>query len=202
MNISKKFAAPCYRIERPKTAIVLHFTAGSTVSGAVASWQQNFAAKQWPLGTPYIIDRDGTIYEVFSPKHWANHIGAPAAQEQRTIGIELVNWGPLTPNGGGYSPWIKSVSVPAEDVGSAVYRGARYWQKFPRLQAKATAELVKKLCKDFAIPAVIPPAEKRGIFAPQWASMWRGVCDHTNFREDKYDMGPMWDWSEFAKDIA
>lgn len=199
---AKKFAAPSQPEIAQKTGVVLHFTAGSSVAGAVATWQTNFVAKKWALGTAYIVDRDGAVYEVFDPQKWAYHLAAGIANEKRTVGIEFVNWGAVSPNGSGFSPWIKSVSIDPADVGEGLYRGQRYWQKFPELQVKAGNELIRTICQRFDIPRVIPASDWRGIYAPQKANIFRGVMDHTNFREDKADMGPMWDWARTAKEIA
>ncbi len=199
---AKKFKAPCQPDITRKEAVVLHFTAGSSVAGAVATWKQNFAEKKWALGTPYIVDRDGTVYEVFDPQKWAYHLAAGQVNEKRTVGIEIVNWGALSANGSDYSPWVKSVKIDPSDVGLGLYRGLKFWQRFPEAQIVAVNALVKSLCQRFDIPRVIPASDWRGIYAPPKASIFRGVMDHSNFREDKTDIGPMWDWARTQQEIA
>src|ERR1700741_42468 len=55
----------------PKTCIALHFTAGTTARSAFNSWISD--ARR--VGTAYILDVDGSVYEAFPPEHWAGHLG-------------------------------------------------------------------------------------------------------------------------------
>ena len=46
------------------------------------------------IATAYIVERDGTIFEVFDPRHWAFHLGLKGSQGQvdrRSIGIEIAS---------------------------------------------------------------------------------------------------------------
>src|SRR3972149_4662478 len=77
-----------------KTMIFWHHTAGTTAQGAIDWWNQTPVA----VGTAYLIDRDGTIFEVFDPKLWAYHLGVKNDDdyiEKNSIGIEIVAAGQL-----------------------------------------------------------------------------------------------------------
>jgi len=78
-----------------KTNICLHHTVGGSAKSTFNYWQSNSDR----VATPYIVDRDGTIYEVFDPLYWAHHLGLKMAKNviynQRTIGIELASEGAL-----------------------------------------------------------------------------------------------------------
>jgi len=97
-----------------KDLVVLHFTAGSSVSGAVNHWQTLAAA----VGTAYVLDRAGVLYEIFDPRCWAHHLGIPGAasenyrHDQRSIGIEIVNVGPLRRFGGALCWWPQTWKPP------------------------------------------------------------------------------------------
>lgn len=220
MTIDKiKYRTQCYPTVSVKDKICIHFTVGSTVSGVKSSWDSVAKRDKYFMGTPYVIDRDGTIYEFFDPQFWAYHLGAGTPNEKRTIGIELVNWGPAARNkDGSFSPvdytaekmlkvGKKPIIIPSDEVlQTQNYKGITLWHKFSESQIKATNELLKKLCKDFGISHVVIPKERRlmGKLTPEdseWAANFKGVLTHTNFRSDKYDIGPLWDWERTSKEI-
>ncbi len=77
----------------PKKYIFLHHTAGGSAASSVAHWASN----PEHIATPYIIDRDGTIYECYDPKYWAYHLGVKGVSsiEKYSIGIEICSYGSL-----------------------------------------------------------------------------------------------------------
>jgi N-acetyl-anhydromuramyl-L-alanine amidase AmpD len=189
--------------QHPKDMIMLHFTAGSTVSGAVSSW----TSQNIQIGTPYILDKDGTIYQTFDPKCWAYHLGVvgPKAQnhkhDKRSVPIEIINMGPLKlkmdtlyswPNN--YGQKFCRLNETSKYV-KVSYRGFDYYEAFTISQKTALVELVKKISTDFNIPVTLPPAGKREEFDLDFYDTWKGVASHQNFRSDKFDIGPAWDWS-------
>ena len=58
--------------EFEKKQIVIHHTIGSTVEGAVSTWEQD----KDNVATCIIIDREGTPWQLFSSRFWAYHLGA------------------------------------------------------------------------------------------------------------------------------
>ena len=82
--------------KRKKTGIAIHHTVGGTAFSTFDYWlkDRNRSGNRRMVGTAYIIDRDGTIYQVFEPFAWAYQFGLKwnAAKqtkfEQRFIGIE------------------------------------------------------------------------------------------------------------------
>lgn len=79
-----------------KDLVVLHHTVGGTARSTFEWWQTG--DREQRVATAYIIDRDGIIYEVFDPAHWAYHLGlkgAAGAHDKRSIGIELASEGGL-----------------------------------------------------------------------------------------------------------
>ena len=67
-----------------KDLIVLHFTAGPNAAGALRTWQN----AKIRIGTDYILDRDGTVYEIFDPKYTAWHLGMKQTQANEAIESE------------------------------------------------------------------------------------------------------------------
>ena len=190
----------------PKDMIMLHFTAGSRVDGAYQSWIHDPVQ----IGTPYVVDLDGTVYEFFDPKYWAYNLGCtgPKAQnhkhDKRSVAIETINMGPLKLVGdtlmswpGNYTQKFCNVSETDKYV-KAYYRGFDYYQAFPAVQKAAIVELVKSISTRFNIPIILPPEEHRTVFDMDFYDNWKGVASHQNFRPDKFDIGPAWDWSLLA----
>jgi len=84
-----------FKEETVKTNICLHHTVGGSAASTFKYWQGNPDR----VATSYIIERDGTIYEVFDPMYWAHHLGLKLPKNtvynKRTIGIELASEGAL-----------------------------------------------------------------------------------------------------------
>jgi N-acetyl-anhydromuramyl-L-alanine amidase AmpD len=180
-----------------KDLIVLHFTAGSTASGAHAWWTQD----KGRVATAFLVDLDGAVYQTFHPAHWAYHLGMPKdnpgfANDKRSIGIEIVNVGPLrrSLDGKQLNWWPNAYSTRfcgIEETGRYVessFRGFEYFAAFPQVQSNAVASLVASLRARFRIPATLP-ADLAG-YTPRHV----GIASHQNFRADKSDIGPAWDW--------
>ena len=196
----------------PKDLVVLHFTAGRTARSAFDTWRSD----PHRIATSYIVDVDGTIYEVFPPAFWAAHLGVKGTKnrhDRRSIGIEIANVGPLqrSPEDPSVLNWWPRKSKDAPEFTTnfcridetdryvaVEYRRKSHFASFPDAQVDAVAALVRGLCEQFSIPATLPPLAHRfecdlGAFAS-----YRGVCTHANFRRDKWDIGPAFPWSRLA----
>lgn len=185
-----------------KNMIMLHFTAGSRADGAYASWM----SQKIQIGTPYILDKDGTVYEIFDPRCWGYHLGVtgPMAQnhkhDKRSVAIEVVNMGPLKLKGTTLYSWPNNYGQKFCDISEtskyvkASYRGFDYYDAFTPAQVQALPELVRKISSDFGIPMTQPPDNKKGEFDLKFFDNWNGIASHQNFRPDKFDIGPAWDW--------
>ncbi|MBA2306145.1 MAG: N-acetylmuramoyl-L-alanine amidase [Acidobacteria bacterium] len=192
----------------PKDLVVLHFTAGRTARSAFDTWRNDPAH----IGTSYIVDVDGTIYEVFSPSFWAAHLGVAGTKnrhDRRSIGIEIANVGPLQPSTDDPSilnwwfPQAKNAPQfttkfcrldETDKYVKAEYREQRHFASFPDVQVDAVAALVGGLCDQFSITATLPPLARRFDCDLNAFARYKGVCTHANFRQDKWDIGPAFPW--------
>jgi N-acetyl-anhydromuramyl-L-alanine amidase AmpD len=205
---AKEFAGEVTR----KDMIVLHFTAGTTARSAFDAWRND------PLrvATAYLVDVDGTIYEVFPPHFWAAHLGVKGtknAHDRRSIGIEIANVGPLrrsTENSSVLNWWPRK-SKDAADFTTPFcrldendryldqpYRGMTHFASFPAVQIDAVGALVRSLCDQFSIRRTLPPLGERFECAPGAFATYKGICTHANFRQDKWDIGPAFPWERLA----
>src|SRR5437868_13203626 len=103
MNTSTSLRLPAdsYFPEKfTKDLVVLHHTVG----GSAKSTFKYSRTDEQHIGPAYIVDRDGTIYEVFPPECWAYHLGLKTTREldKRSVGIEIASEGALLERGGNY----------------------------------------------------------------------------------------------------
>lgn len=194
-----------FRQRVPKDLIVLHATASATARSVFETWRNPASGR---VATAYVVERNGRIYEMFPPDCWAYHLGMRVRNpghynDRRSIGIEIVNPGPLRldPEGGDTlnwwpgnfrQPWCH-VSERDKYV-RREYRGFKYYASYTREQETAVRQLVGWLCSRFSIPLVLPDRSQRDACDPDVFCRFRGVAAHHNFRSDKVDVGPAWNW--------
>ncbi|RPI72064.1 MAG: N-acetylmuramoyl-L-alanine amidase [Ignavibacteriales bacterium] len=176
-----------------KTGICLHHTVGGTAPSSVQWWCND----NQMVGTAYIIERDGTIFEVFNPKGWAYQFGLKwpdkISFEKRFIGIEIASEGALRESDGKFYCFDRITSRteknPAEvfDYGKP-YRGYRYFDKYEKAQVDSVIELVNHLLQTFNIERKIP-SNYMDYYGPK-LKHFNGVIGHVNVREDKTDPLP------------
>jgi hypothetical protein len=178
-----------------KTGIALHHTVGGTASSTLNWWNTD----EQMVGTPYLVGRDGTIYEVFDLQGWAWQFGLNWSGdekikfEKRFIGIEIASEGGLLESGGNLycfdriSDKTKKNKDEAFDYGKD-YRGYRYFDKYEPAQIDSVIELVNHLCKTFNIPKKLP--ENYLEFYGKKLINFQGIIGHAMVRADKSDPAP------------
>lgn len=212
LPINKYFSEP-----QPKRMIVIHFTAGTTAAGAFSTFKNSTSR----MGVPFIIDRDGKTYELFAPEYWAIHLFRHKSGEyplyyrleRNTVPIEIVNVGPLKPDR--THPRQLNWWIPADALtGQATYRTAwctldekekyvkktdreiDYFATFTEPQYVALKKLIDHLCLRFNI-LTQAPADKLKTDLEKMAN-FNGIVCHQNFRNDKYDIGPAFQWEKLG----
>jgi N-acetyl-anhydromuramyl-L-alanine amidase AmpD len=195
-----------------KDLVVLHFTAGRSARSAFDTWRND----PQRIATAYLVDVDGTIYEVFHPSFWAAHLGVKGTKnrhDRRSIGIEIANVGPLQRSGDDPSVlnwWLpKAKGAPefttkfctlaeTDKYVAAEYRTKKHFASFPDVQVDAVAALVRGLCRQFSIATALPALSRRFEFDTNAFATYKGVCTHANFRQDKWDIGPAFPWDRLG----
>ncbi len=184
-----------------KSGVAIHHTVGMSARSTYDWWTRDRTNGGRPqmVGTAYLIDHDGTVFEVFEPGAWAYQFGLrwlPASRiafEQRFIGIELASEGPLLDvNGELYcfdqvSPRTRKRREEAFDFGQP-YRSYRWFDRYEAAQLEALGRLVNQLCERFEIPRQSPsrPFDYYG----DELIRFEGVIGHANVRRDKTDPAP------------
>lgn len=184
----------------PKRNIVLHHTVSSTATSPLAWW--NFTPER--IGTAYIIGKNGAIYEAFPPEMWAHHLGLRSSRNldlnRRSIGIELVNEGPLLMPEVGEYRWNFSNANPngtrykGKVFTSKPWRGYQLWAEYTDEQYEALNWLLKDLLQRFKLPATMCTQD---ICSLSVADKYT-IYSHAQVRADKSDLHPGFDWKKIS----
>ena len=207
-----------YTRKYKKEKIALHFTAGNLLGDAYTLTRNNFH-----VSVPFLIARDGTIYQLHSSAHWSYHLGVGAhggngTQSRKTIGIELSNYGYLIPKEDGlhtiysnlYDPntrrsYPEDIYCGYEDTEQYTkldqpYRGQQYFTSFTDEQYESLIILLRYLTAMYDIPRTFIEESLRYSDTKEVID-FRGICSHVNFRGpnrynkyEKWDIGPAFDW--------
>lgn len=196
-----------YEEETTKRKIILHYTMGY-LKGDIATLTKGH------VSVPFVIGRNGNIYNLFPSKYWSYHVGPGAmggntAMSKECIGIEISNIGPLVKNGTNlvttYSKEDVYCSLDETQYYTklaAKYRGFEYYAKYTEAQYRATAQLVKFLCAKYNLPKNILPEQGRyNIMSANDFTNFNGVVTHVNCRTDKTDIGSAFDWQRVLNNI-
>jgi len=192
MNIIKKHLndSQYYKEEHPKTQIYLHHTVSSTFHSTYMWWQETPDR----VGTAYVVDKNGDIYETFNPEYWSWHLGlGKGAYEKKSIGIELVCEGYLTKKGDQIY-WLDGDAKYNGKFIEREWRDQKYWAIYPKAQFYATVELVQHLSKKFNIENNIITHYD---YDEKLVMSYKGVLSHCNVRKDKTDISPAFDLENF-----
>ncbi len=209
-----------YKVEHPKQKIVLHFTAGNIRSDLGA-----LSRNDYHVSVPFLIGRDGTIYQLFSSKYWSGHIGKGIgnegtgnAQDKCTIGIELSNYGFLTEVNGNLETYYSRQKGANGKIGpvdiycslsekeaymklDTPFRSQAYYASHTNEQYNSLIILLRYLTTQYNIPRNFLPESSRYL-ATQEVLNFKGIVSHVNYRKDgKWDIGQAFDWQKLIKGV-
>ncbi len=193
-----------YEEETEKVRIVLHFTAGY-LKGDIAA----LTTPENHISTPYVIARNGNIYEIFDPAQWSYHLGKGAVGGNGTgskasIGIEMSNIGPLTLDGDQLmTSYANDIYCSLDEqefyVETEEFRERTYFATHTDAQYNSLLNLLKYLTARFDIPYAFLPEPQR-YETTEEAALFKGINSHINFRTSgKWDIGPGFEWDRIAE---
>ena len=195
----------------PKQRIVVHYTAGYL--------KGDMAALTRPgnhVSTPFVVARDGTIYNLFSSRYWSYHLGPGAKggnkeMSSSAVAIASVILGYLRPQGqnlvtymSGDAPYCTLADKDAYVVTKTPFRGYTYFAAFTDAQYKSLISLLKYLTKTYNVPVnFIPEAQRYDVYAD--VANFRGITTHVNYQPQSYgkwDIGPAFDWARVMSALS
>lgn len=210
-------AGEYYKEVFEKDTIYIHHTAGShRPDWSIEGWSHDRSKNggQLAVATAYVIgglsttdknaDFDGVIYRAFEDKYWAHHLGLEQANNrllnQKSVAIEICNYGPLIKTADGtFLNYVKR-SVPAEMVAELAepFRGFKYYHKYTDKQLIALKELMQdiahrnpKIDLKTGLKLFINQGGAGALDINQGALKGvPGIWSHSNVRKDKTDVWP------------
>lgn len=196
------------KTETAKDTIYLHHTAGGPSAASVIEyWESN----PENIATAFIIDGYGKIFQCFSSKYWAWHLGSESmlypkgrpkgalgsrALNSKAIGIELCSWGPIksvidAKSQPAFMTAATGEYIKAEKVRhlDKPYRGYSNYQFYTSQQLVSLKDLLRYLSDKWKIPTAW---KGMGMFDidPRAQAGQPGIWTHTSVRTDKYDCWP------------
>ncbi|MDZ7291762.1 MAG: N-acetylmuramoyl-L-alanine amidase [candidate division KSB1 bacterium] len=192
-----------------KERVVLHFTTGY-IRGDVRMLTIPKSEPARRVSVPFVIARDGNIYNLFDSRYWAYHLGPTAvggntAMSRSSVGVEISNIGPLVQQG------QSLLTTTASDMYCSLnesiyyrrvtYRGYGYYATFTDVQYTSLIILLRYLTARFNIPRRFLPLASR-YETRNDIPTFRGIVSHVNFRPDKFDIGPAFDWDRVIRGVT
>lgn len=185
-----------FQEEHPKDLIVLHHTAGASARSTFNWWQEGDSKR---IATAYVVERDGTIFEVFDPRFWAFHLGLQGTRgrvDRRSVGIELASEGWLEEGDDGLRAFGRPFEGEVYHHGSE-WRGHRHFAAYTDEQVASAIVLVNHLCELFAVPRRTP-ADHEGFDSALFE--FQGIVGHHHVRADKTDLHPGFPWDRLVEE--
>jgi N-acetyl-anhydromuramyl-L-alanine amidase AmpD len=207
-----------YKQNFTKEKIVLHFTVGH-LKGDILSLTSE---KRGHVSTSFVVARDGTVYQLFSSGAWSYHLGRNAQggnanQSKVSIGIEISNYGPLIKKDNELHTVYSKVNddnkanddvyCTLDDTEQYIklpekFRGYEYYASFTDEQYHSIIVLLRYLTSTYKIPRKF--VEEANRFKTSFANSagFKGITSHVNFRSDKVDIGPAFDWDRVIEGVT
>lgn len=185
-----------------KQIIVLHHTAG-VLSGDIGE----LTKPNNHVSTAFVVARSGQVYQLFNSSGWAYHLGSTALGNthwsQRSIAVEISNLGGLKEDPTNTNILIDAYNKPyclksdTQYYTPCNYRGYKYYATYTDEQYRAVDSLVLNLCRKFNLPFTKLPKEQRALLQKS-ITPGTTLYTHTNFRSDKFDLPPSFDWDKIT----
>ncbi len=194
-----------------KKRVVVHFTEGY-LKGDIGS----LAKAGHQVSVPFVIARDGTIYNLWASNHWSYHLGLHTVggnqlMSSTSVGMELSNIGPLTLSGDNLLTGYGDVYCTTGDTDyytqlATPYRGFSYYGSFTDAQYASLITLLRFLTDKYNIPRTfLPEPQRYNLFTSDAeAQASTGIVTHVNFRPsgEKVDIGPAFDWDRVIAGVT
>ena len=219
--VPKDRAEYYYNVEHCKERILLHFTAGN-----IRSDLSTLTMDQHHVSVPFVIGRNGTIYQLFSSKYWSGSIGKGVgntntgnAQDKAAIAIEISNYGYLTEPDGNLETYYSRLKDANGNIGpvdtycslteeqayqklNEPFRKESYYATFTDNQYDSLIILLRYLTAQYNIPKEFFSVQKRYETTEDVIS-FEGIVSHVNYRKDgKWDIGPAFDWERIIEGVS
>ena len=196
-----------YPEETVKRKIAIHYTMGY-LKGDIGTLTQQH------VSVPFVIGRNGVIYNLFASKYWSYHLGQTAIggntpMSKECVGIEISNIGPLKMIGDNLVTTYSDADIYCSAAETQYYthlankyRGYEFFATYTAAQYVAISKLIKFLCAKYAIPKnFLNEPERYEIMSDAGFKSFSGIVTHVNCRIDKVDIGAAFDWNRVISSV-
>jgi hypothetical protein len=148
------------------------------------------------VGAPWLVDRDGTIYQTFNDSAWIFHLGLKGVKglyDKQSVAIEFANEGPLELDGDKLYAFCMNTPNTRYTGESINFdcRGFSYFAQMDEAQVDAGIALTLDICQRHKIEPVFYYPSTTFDF-PRCFQVATIIC-HSNCRADKTDLClPQW----------
>lgn len=198
-----------YKDVFPKKRIVVHYTAGY-LKGDIAA----LTKKDNHVSTPFVVARDGTVYNLWSSRFWSYHLGKGAAggnteMSRSSVAIELSNLGYLRQKGDNLLTYSGDLYCTLDEKAfysklDKPFRGYSYFATHTDAQYRSLGALLRYLTRTYDIPTeFLPEAKRYDVF--EGVDKFRGITTHVNYQPQaygKWDIGPAFDWARVIASLS
>jgi len=162
------------------------------------------------VSVPFVIGRNGTIYNLFYSGFWSYHLGPGAiggnqSRSEATIGIEISNIGHLTPTNQGMKHWNEGIycdTNQSQYFKQTSFHGFNYFASYTNAQYESLILLLRYLTARYNISRNILPLDFRYITFDEIVG-FNGIVSHVNYRTSgKEDIGPAFDWERVIAGLS
>ncbi|PKP29500.1 MAG: hypothetical protein CVU00_15325 [Bacteroidetes bacterium HGW-Bacteroidetes-17] len=199
-----------YKNEIKKEKIVLHFTAGY-LKGDIST----MTSPNNHVSVPFVIARNGEIYNLWSSKYWSYHlgpgtVGGNSNMSKKTIAIEISNIGYLKKIDdrlvtvyGDTDDYCNLSDVEYYTYIQTGFRGQTYFASFTNEQYDSIILLLRYLTSRYNIPRTFLAEDKRyEVLTTSDVNSFKGILSHINFRPNgKWDIGPAFNWARVMEGL-
>lgn len=185
--------------------IVLHYTALGNTKEVI----DLFLSPDSRVSCHYLITRGGIVYQFVDDEDTAWHTGIPERENlsseenflrvirrniikpnQRSIGIELENWGPLLKKDNRLFTWRQTPFR-----GNYIKIDESFWERYKKKQLVKLVKLLRRIMSLYKIPLEFPPLGPLNYHGdPYMLQDFRGILGHSAIDDTKMDPGPHFDF--------
>lgn len=182
--------------ETNKKQIVIHHTCGGSAESSINGWEKD----EPRIATHIVIDRDGQMFQQYSSKYWAYHLGLNQkiftqykvpyqSIDKISLSIELANYGEVTKRADG--KWYNAYgSIIHGDVVTyeTPFRGIKSFEKYTDAQIESLKQILIYWGWKFNIP--LKYNEAIWNIDIEALKGTPGIYMHVSYRKDKSDCHP------------
>jgi hypothetical protein len=206
-----------YLKEYPKDQLVYHWTHGWDNARGVFNWWAQDGVTH--VATAVAINDEGELYRGFDEAKWAHHIGVKTRHfkelglpnintrlNNRSVAIEICNWGPLIKNSDGtFTPvgYVGKIKIDPQniEVVDLEYRGHKHFERIKPAEIETAKIWGLLMSVRFDIPLDYNK-DRMWTVNSKALKGEKGIYSHGSFRKDKCDVHPQEDFVEMLKGLV